>query len=174
MNSDKKILLLKIVERDITKIQEIYALKESKNNFLSEDDFKCRLFGMIQASLREYNLENTYSIHSEISFNTKENKLRYRPDISIIENEYFSWGDKPFDWNVDSDGVSLLIEIKFIKKPTSKILEDIDKDIEKLSILSKLNNKSKSFMICFDFTGNAYTDEYPSAENVKFIYAPNK
>lgn len=168
-------LIFEIVKNELTKIQNTYSLKESKKRFLSEDDFKCQFFGMIHKSLIENNLEDKYSVHSEISFYNKENRLRYRPDISIIENKYFEMGNKSFDWTLDSDGASVLIEIKFIKKANSKVFDNINKDMEKLSLLSNLNEKLKSFMICFDFTGKAYQNrKYPSTENVEFRYAPNK
>jgi len=159
-----------VLKKTTHEIREIY---NQKKYFLSEDDFKCILFSILEKNINDINLTKKLSVHSEVSFYGDSKKLKYRPDLSIFKNKHLEFNDKTFDWSISSKGVMAIIEIKFIKKHTKKIFDAIEKDLIKLSMLSESNKNTKMIIFCFDFTSSAYNSkDIPSKENVIFEYIP--
>lgn len=133
-----------------------------EQDFLTEDDVRCRLFYFLHAEL--YN-DKTASIHSEVRWygNTGGNMLKYRSDIVIIDKQDLVTTDHLFELPSKGYGFNKyysIIEIKLrrsnCKSTKSKHNEIIQKDIEKLleiknkTIEYEIEGEKEYFVIAFD------------------------
>jgi hypothetical protein len=156
--------LLKIVVNEIRIIGNLYA--NSQGLILSEDDIKCLIYRSLynhfgdnghEMPLFDMNTKGS-PLHSEIKFFDEDGKLTIRPDITILDPQYYSikhsienlcikddrviyepTSSKEFEFG----GNAIVIEIKFFKskdgiKTLSKIKDDIAK-IEKIQNLVRQN-----------------------------------
>ena len=164
----------KLLEKTSSEMEKIY--QSDKKNFLSEDDFKCTLFSLFEKNIESMNLSHKLSVHSEVSFFGETNKLKYRPDLSIFKSKHLDIDDIKFDWKIPEKGVALIVEIKFIKKNEKEIRLAIEKDLKKLSELSKHNKEADLILFCFDFTSSQYEkiDHSIKDKKVIFKYIPRK
>ena len=135
---------IKLLEKTIIDIQQEFTTTPYK--FLSEDDFKCHIYAQILRGLGE-----KFSVHTETSFRDGDGKLSKKPDLSIYVKKGIKTHNEKFSWEVFSDDVLAIIEIKFFKGNSKKNDSSAMNDIDKLESLMKINPKARAFFAVFSF-----------------------
>ena len=135
---------IKLLEKSIIDVQQKF--KESPYCFLSEDDFKCHIYARILSELGD-----RFSIHTETSFRDGNSKLSKKPDLSIYVKKGIKHEQKKFFWEVFTDDVLAIVEIKFFKAHSKKNEVLAMKDLDKLESLLEINPNAKGYFIVFSF-----------------------
>ena len=147
-------------------LKTFYDANWKFEDFLTEDDVRCRLFESLHKSLKDY---QDVSVHSEIRWYGENHKLKYRSDIVIIDNNglrtcHSDVASQNEIFLIDSKGYCFkeyytIIEIK-LRRPNNKnsdlMYEEtyIKKDISKLREIKEtiggLEMNKKYFVLVFD------------------------
>lgn len=152
-------LIEKIVEA-IRSLEREY--RQNQGLILSESDLKCLIYKKISDLLPQKlptaddNITGS-PLHSEIPFYDENDKLRLRPDITILDprlmsikhgisvcfkNGELTYGQLPSK-GFEFGGRAIVIEIKFYKSKSGiqyRNMETIKKDVEKISRLRRRDN----------------------------------
>ena len=142
-------------------IEKFYSRNWKEQDFLTEDDVRCRLFYFLKVELAN---DKNASIHSEIRWygNTGE-KLKYRSDIVIIDSRDLTTDSNIFKLPSKGYGFNKyysIIEIK-LRRPNDKnsnlkfndiIRDDINKliEIKQKTVENEVEDEKKYFVIAFD------------------------
>jgi hypothetical protein len=172
MNNIREIL--EDTTRAILEVASDY--KESPAIILNEDGMKCRIYAKLMHSygMRTQTRDNEIkgcSLHTEISYFNEDRKLRYRPDISLIDPSQLSIID---DTMIDIGrkgfvfySPAVAIELKFCHSKagiSEKNVRSYKRDITKLRKLIELSDeKLHGYLVVF----NKQAKVCPSFEKLK-------
>lgn len=170
-------LNLEILKNDIeAKIMELEReYQRIKGLILTESDLKCliynKLYPLVMPPSRTSD-EDILSIalHTEIPWYDENDQLTLRPDITILDPINLSI-KRGVSLQVDKvghikprkvpskgfsfEGPAIIIELKFIKKPsgiTETDIRDFEMDVEKFNRLARRNDKLYGLLVIFNKT----------------------
>ena len=198
---------LEEVVRDIDKAARLLACdyRRTSGHILSEDDLKCALYNKLSYfySYPCPTLDNGISataLHTEIPWYDEKDKLRWRPDLSIVDPRnlsilhgigahrhrngvsYNRLPSKGFEFS----GRAVAVELKFVrtlKGISRRNISSFQKDIDKLdSLCSRYNNRDpedpyiKGILIVFSKTGKGteqmrgFIDKNSALKDIKIFF----
>ncbi len=147
----------KIQKTILKAVTEFYSSKWRMDDFLTEDDIRCRLYTKLESAL---NGNRNVNVHAEVRWYGRNNDLKYRSDLVVLDHRNLNVNPV----RLPSKGYSFnkyycIIEIKLRrlnnKESNTKYDRIIAGDLEKLSRISQETggeyDDNKSFiLIAFD------------------------
>lgn len=156
----------KLIEQRIEEIEKEY--QQTQGLILTEDDLKCLLYARLTQILKLPDSERTEDpqevygtfIHSEITWYDLNNKLRIKPDITILnpknlrivqrDSDKLKLPSKEFSFSGDA----IIFELKFVRNKAGinlKITKSIKKNFEKIQkVFDRLHElKASNKVFCY-------------------------